>query len=37
MKVVEEKLAEAVAQARMLGITAAELKEMLAILFQEDR
>ncbi|OGD27677.1 MAG: GntR family transcriptional regulator [Candidatus Aminicenantes bacterium RBG_13_63_10] len=37
MKVVEDKLAEAVAQATMLGVTAAELKEMLAILFKEDR
>ena len=37
MKVVEDKLAEAVAQARMLGVTAAELKEMLLILFKEDR
>jgi GntR family transcriptional regulator len=37
MKVVEEKLAEAVAQAKMLGVTSAELKEMLAILFKEDR
>jgi len=37
MKVVEDKLAEAVAQARMLGISAAELKEMLLILFKEDR
>ena len=37
MKVVEEKLAEAVAQAKMLGVTSAELKEMLTILFKEDR
>jgi len=37
MKVVEDKLAEAVAQAKMLGVTAAELKEMLLILFKEDR
>jgi GntR family transcriptional regulator len=37
MKVVEEKLAEAVAQAKMLGVSAADLKKMLAILFAEDR
>jgi len=37
MKVVEDKLAEAVAQARMLGVPAADLREMLAILFKEDR
>ena len=37
MKVVEEKLAEAVAQAKMLGVTSAELKEMLTILFKEER
>jgi GntR family transcriptional regulator len=36
MKVVEEKLAEAVAQAKMLGVSASDLKAMLAILFKED-
>jgi GntR family transcriptional regulator len=37
MKVVEDKLAEAVTQARLLGVSAADLREMLTILFKEDR
>jgi GntR family transcriptional regulator len=37
MKLVEDKLAEAVNQARMLGVSLDELKEMLTILFKEDR
>jgi GntR family transcriptional regulator len=35
MKIVEEKLAAAVDEARLLGIRRAELEEMLALLFQE--
>jgi GntR family transcriptional regulator len=35
MKIVEDKLAEAVAEARLLGITRAELEEMLRLLFLE--
>ena len=35
MKIVEDKLAEAVAEARLLGITRAELEEMLGLLFLE--
>ena len=35
MKIVEDKLAEAVAEARLLGITRAELEEMLGLLFTE--
>jgi len=35
MKVVEGKLAEAVDEARLLGITRAELEEMLGLLYQE--
>jgi len=35
MKIVEDKLAEAVAEARLLGITRAELEEMLGLLFAE--
>jgi GntR family transcriptional regulator len=35
MKIVEDKLAEAVAEARLLGITRAELEEMLGLLFVE--
>ncbi len=37
MKIVEEKLAEAIGEAKMLGLSIAELKEMLGILFEEDR
>ncbi len=37
MKIVEEKLAEAVAQARLLGIGIGELSEMLRLLSGEDR
>jgi GntR family transcriptional regulator len=35
MKLVEEKMAGAVEQARLLGITRAELEEMLALLYGE--
>jgi GntR family transcriptional regulator len=35
MKIVEDKLAEALAEARLLGITRAELEEMLGLLFME--
>ena len=35
MKIVEEKLAEAVDEARLLGITRAELEEMLGLLYEE--
>ena len=35
MKIVEDKLAEAVAEARLLGITRAELEEMLSLLYGE--
>ncbi len=35
MKIVEEKMAEAVEEARLLGITRAELEEMLSLLFVE--
>jgi GntR family transcriptional regulator len=35
MKIVEEKMAEAVEEARLLGITRAELKEMLGLLYGE--
>jgi GntR family transcriptional regulator len=35
MKVVEEKMAGAVEEARLLGITRAELEEMLGLLFVE--
>ena len=36
MKLVEEKLNEAVAEAKLLGITADELKEMLLLLYKEE-
>ncbi|MCP4548553.1 MAG: GntR family transcriptional regulator [bacterium] len=36
MRIVEEKLAEAVAEAKILGIEETRLREMLALLFQED-
>ncbi len=36
MKVVEEKLAEAVSEARMLDIGVEDLKEMLTILYREE-
>ena len=36
MKVVEEKLAGAVAEAKMLGIKFKDLNEMLKILFKEE-
>jgi GntR family transcriptional regulator len=36
MKLVEEKLAQAVAEARMLGIGFEELREMLRLLCEED-
>ncbi|OGD13933.1 MAG: GntR family transcriptional regulator [Candidatus Aminicenantes bacterium RBG_16_63_14] len=35
MKIVEEKMVEAVEEARLLGITRAELEEMLALLYGE--
>jgi GntR family transcriptional regulator len=35
MKIVEDKLAEAVAEARLLGVTRAELEEMLGLLYLE--
>jgi DNA-binding transcriptional regulator YhcF (GntR family) len=35
MKIVEEKLAAAVEQSRLLGITRAELEEMLSLLYGE--
>lgn len=35
MKIVEEKMVEAVEEARLLGITRAELEEMLGLLFGE--
>jgi GntR family transcriptional regulator len=35
MKIVEEKMAEAVEEARLLGITLAELEEMLGLLYGE--
>ena len=35
MKLVEEKMTEAVEEARLLGITLAELREMLTLLFKE--
>ena len=36
MKIVEEKLGEAVQEAKMLGISINELNEMLLLLFEED-
>jgi GntR family transcriptional regulator len=36
MKVVEDKLAQAVDEARLLGITRAELEEMLGLLYREN-
>ena len=35
MKIVEEKLSEAVEEAKLLGITLAELREMLVLLYKE--
>jgi hypothetical protein len=35
MKVVEEKLAEAVSEARLMGLGHAELREMLRLLCEE--
>lgn len=37
MRLVEEKLAAAVAEARLLGVGLAELTEMLHLLYQEER
>ncbi len=37
MKIVEEKLAQAVDEARLLGIDRAELEEMLDLLYQENK
>ena len=36
MKIVEEKLGEAIAEARFMGIAFEELKEMLLLLYAED-
>lgn len=36
MKIVEEKLSEAVSEAKMLGIGLAQLKEMLLLLYKEE-
>jgi GntR family transcriptional regulator len=36
MKIVEEKLAEAVSEAKMLGIGIGQLKEMLLLLYKEE-
>ena len=36
MKIVEEKLSEAVDEARILGISFTELNEMLSLLYKED-
>jgi len=36
MKVVEEKLAAAVAEARLLGVGSSELAEMLRLLYEEE-
>jgi len=36
MKIVEEKLSEAISEAKMLGISIEELKEMLGILYEEE-
>lgn len=36
MKMVEDKLSDAVSEAKMLGITMGELKEMLVLLYKED-
>ena len=36
MKIVEEKLSEAVEEARILGISFTELNEMLSLLYKED-
>lgn len=36
MKMVEDKLSDAVSEAKMLGITMGELKEMLLLLYRED-
>jgi hypothetical protein len=37
MKVVEEKLAAALAEARLLGVGLDDLTEMLQLLYQEER
>ncbi len=36
MKIVEEKLSGAISEAKMLGISIEELKEMLGILYEEE-
>jgi GntR family transcriptional regulator len=36
MKIVEEKLGEAVSEARLLGLNIKELKEMLYLLYEEE-
>ncbi|MCP5045737.1 MAG: GntR family transcriptional regulator [bacterium] len=37
MKIVEDKMAEAIAEARMIGIGVEELKEMLDLLYDEEQ
>ena len=37
IRIVEEKLAEAIEEARNLGLTADELSEMLRLLYEEER
>jgi GntR family transcriptional regulator len=37
MKIVEDKLGEAISEAKMLGIGIDELKEMVALLYEEER
>ena len=37
MKAVEEKLAAAIGESRSMGMTLAELREMLTLLFQEEQ
>ncbi len=36
MKIVEEKLNEAISEARMLGLSIEELQEMLSLLYEEE-
>jgi len=36
MMIIEEKLAEATSEAKMLGLELSELKEMLSILYKEE-
>ncbi|MCP5048462.1 MAG: hypothetical protein GY940_14930 [bacterium] len=37
MKIVEDKMAEAIAEAKMIGIGVEELKEMLDLLYDEEQ